>query len=145
MHYHFYHIIEKHNSVQFKTTMCGSNGFVWKSTNKSLSTFFVSLFVWGCSSHLRIFHSYWDVTIFVEGLQILTYMYAQQSWPLCSEGSLACNIYCDTGHPLIIVIFEDTWHSHLLPSVLQWSCHCLYKRLRSVETGIRTPSLPHAG
>ena len=25
--------------------------------------------------------------------------------------------YCDTGHPFITVIFEDAWHSHLLPSI----------------------------
>ena len=42
---------------------------------------------WGLSSHSRIFHSYDDVTITGEGLQILTY--ARHSWPLSSEGSLA--------------------------------------------------------
>ena len=36
-----------------------------------------------------------------EGLQILTY--ARHSWPLSSEGSLACHTYCDTGHPFIMV------------------------------------------
>ena len=44
------------------------------------------LFVWGFTSHSRIFHSYWDVTIIVEGLQILTY--TRHSWPLSSKGSL---------------------------------------------------------
>ena len=34
---------------------------------------FVSLFVWGFSSHSRIFHPYGDITIVGEGLQILTY------------------------------------------------------------------------
>ena len=34
---------------------------------------FVCLFVRGLSSHSRIFHSYADVTITGEGLQILTY------------------------------------------------------------------------
>ena len=48
-----------------------------------------SLFIWGFSSHSRIFHSYGDVTITSEGLQLLTY--AQHSWPLSSEGSLACH------------------------------------------------------
>ena len=34
-------------------------------------------------------------------------------------GSLACHTYCDTGHPFIImVIFEDPWHSYLFPSDL---------------------------
>ena len=50
----------------------------------------------GFSSHLRIFHSYGDVTITVEGLQNLTY--ARHAWPLSSEGSLACHTYCDKRH-----------------------------------------------
>ena len=33
-----------------------------------------------------------------EGSQVLTY--ARHLWPLSSEGSLACNTYFDTGHPL---------------------------------------------
>ena len=37
-----------------------------------------------------------------EGLQILTF--AWHSWPLSSEGSLACHTYCDTGHPFLMVI-----------------------------------------
>ena len=35
---------------------------------------FLNLLVWGLSSHSRIFHSYGDVTITGEGLQILTYL-----------------------------------------------------------------------
>ena len=62
----------------------------------------VCLFVWGLLSHSRIFHSYGDVTITGEGLQILTYV--AHSWPLSSEGSLACHTYCDTGHKFIMVI-----------------------------------------
>ena len=67
------------------------------------------------SSHSRIFHSYGDVTIAGERLQILTC--ARHSWPLSSECSFACHSYCDTEHPSIMVISEDPWHSHLLPSV----------------------------
>ena len=52
------------------------------------------LFVWSLSSHSIIFQSYGDVTIAGEGLQILTY--ARHSWPLSSEDSLTCHIYCDT-------------------------------------------------
>ena len=33
--------------------------------------------------------------------------------PLSSEGSLACHTYFNTGHPFIMVISEDPWHSHL--------------------------------
>ena len=42
-------------------------------------------FVLGFSSHLKIFHSYGEVTITVEGLQVLTC--ARHSWTLSSEGS----------------------------------------------------------
>ena len=101
---------------------------------------FVCLFVRSFSSQSRIFHSFGDVTITGEGLQILTY--ALRVWPLNSEGSLACLTYCDMGHPFIMVISLDAWHSHLLPSVWQWSCHYLYWRLRYVAAGIRTPNLP---
>ena len=57
-----------------------------------------------CSSHSRFFHSYGDVTITGERLQIMTY--AWPTWQLSSKGSLACHTYCDTGHPFIIVISE---------------------------------------
>ena len=76
-------------------------------------------------------------------MQILTY--ARHLWPLSSEGSILCYTYCDTGHPFIMVISEDQWHSHLLPSVWQWSCHYLFLRHRSFAGGIRTPNLPLAG
>ena len=100
----------------------------------------VCLFVWCLMSHSRIFHTYGDVTITCtsKGLQILTYTW--HSWPLSSEGSSACHTYCDTGHPFIMVISEDPWHSHLLLRVWLWSCHYLFLRLRSVMVGIRTPN-----
>ena len=104
---------------------------------------FVCLFVCGLSSHSRIFHSHGDVIITSEGLHILTY--ARHLWPFSSEGSLAYHTYCDTGHPFIMVISEDPWHSHLLPSVWQRSYHYLFLRLRSVAAGIRTYNLPLAG
>ena len=62
------------------------------------------LFVWIFSSHSRFFHSYGDVTITGERLQIMTY--ARPTWQLRSKGSLACHTYCDTGHPFIMVISE---------------------------------------
>ena len=100
-------------------------------------SFIKNLIVCSLSSHSSIFHSHGDFTIDGGGLQILTY--ARHSWPLSSEGSLTCHTHCDTGLPFIIVISEDPWHSHLLPSVWQWSCHYLFLRLRSVATGDRTP------
>ena len=50
-----------------------------------------------------------------EGLQILTYTQHSWSWLISSDGSLACHTYCDTGHPLIMVISKDPWHSYQLP------------------------------
>ena len=53
------------------------------------------------------------VFVFCFGV-ILTF--ARHSWPLSSEGYLACRTYCGTGKPFIMVISEDTWHLHWLPS-----------------------------
>ena len=85
---------------------------------------------------------YEDVTIAVEGLQILTF--ARHSWPLSGKGSLACHTYCDTRHPFIMIISEDPCNTHPLPSVKQRSGHYLFLPLRSVAARIRTPNLPIA-
>ena len=95
------------------------------------------LFIWRLLSHSRIFHSYGDITIAGERLQILTY--ARHSWPLSSEGSLTCHTHCETGLPFKMVISEDPWHSHLMSSVWQWSCHYMFLWLRSVATRDWTP------
>ena len=120
----------------------GRQGLQIFSICYGLNVFVFCLFVWGFSSHSRIFHSYGDVTIAGEGLNMT---YARHSWPLSSEGSLACHTYWNTEHPFTMVIAEDPWpwrwHSHLLPSVWQWSCHYLFLRFTSVEAGIRTPNL----
>ena len=63
------------------------------------------LLLCGLSSDSRYFHSYGDVAITFEGLQILSY--DRHPWPLNSEGYLACHTYCDTAHPLILVNSED--------------------------------------
>ena len=63
---------------------------------------------------------------------------------MCSEGFLACHTNCDMGYLFIMVIYDDPSHSHLLPSVWQWSCHYLFLRLRSFTAIIRTPDLPLA-
>ena len=55
------------------------------------------IFCWILSSHLSILHSYEDVTIAGEELQILTF--ARHSWPWSSEGSLTSHNYCDRGLP----------------------------------------------
>ena len=68
------------------------------------------------------------ISITHEELQIFTYTW--HLWSLNSESSLACHYHCDTGH------------SHLMPSVWQWSCHYLLLWLRFIAAGIRTPNLP---
>ena len=85
------------------------------------------MFVCGFPSHLRIFHSYGDITMTGNRLQSL--IYTRQLWTLSSECSLACHTNCETGHLFIMVISEDPWHTHLLPSVWQWSCHYMFIRL----------------
>ena len=59
----------------------------------------IYMFVWGFSSHLRNFHTYWNVTITGEVLQIWTY--TRHSWPLSIEGYSVCHNYWDAGHPFI--------------------------------------------
>ena len=56
-----------------------------------------------------IFHTYGDLTIIGEGLQILTF--ARHSGSLSSEDSIVCHTYCDTEHLFIKIISEDPWHT----------------------------------
>ena len=72
------------------------------------------LFVWSFSCHSRIFHSFGDVIIAGEGLQILNY--ARHSRPLSSEGSLARHTYCDTSvynahvrGPMTLNLMPNVW------------------------------------
>ena len=77
---------------------------------------FVCLFVFvlGLSSHSRIFHSYGDVTITGEGLQILTFV--RHSWWLSSEGSLACHTSCDYCRSLFTLLPLVTPHRVVITS-----------------------------
>ena len=91
----------------------------------------------GFSSHLRIFHLYWDVTI-DEGMQILTW----RSRPLSSKGSLVCHTYqyCDMDTSFYMVFPDNSWLSNLLPSIWQWSCHYLVYWLRFMMTKLWSPT-----
>ena len=81
------------------------NPLIYRDEQYNIALLYTNVCLFGVfSSHSRIFHSYGDVTVAGEGQQILTY--ARHSWPLSSEGSLACHTYCDTGHPFIMVISE---------------------------------------
>ena len=67
---------------------------------------FVFLFgVYRPTQELENFSLIWRLHHY-KGLQILTY--AWHSWPLSSEGSLACHTFYDTGHPFIMAISEDS-------------------------------------
>ena len=121
-----------------------------------------SLIVWRFSSHSWFFHSFQDVTKTGKRLPILTF--ARHLWPF--NISLSCHTYCDsaviwlkycrygvnkknqsycdTEHPIIMVIFEDSWHSYLMPRIWQWSRHFLFQRLLSVVAWIRTLNRPLA-
>ena len=50
-------------------------------------------------------------TLPMKGCKLFTYSRHLSNW-----GFLPCHNYCDTGHPFIMIISEDTWHSHLLPT-----------------------------
>ena len=95
-----------------------SDGDYLLTLTRFLLVFLLLLFFQSFTCHTRVFN-YGDVAITVEGLQNVTY--TQHSWPLSIEDSLANHTYCDTAHPFKMVIFEDPLHSHLLPSVWQWS------------------------
>lgn len=84
----------------------------------TLGYFFVCLVLW---PNLKICHG--DVSISGNGRLILTY--TRHSWLSSIEDSLACHTYRLTARPLLMVIFRDPWHSHILPSVWQLSCHDL--------------------
>ena len=64
----------------------------------------------------------------------------RHSWPLSSEGSLACHTYCVTGPPFIMVISEDPWHS-----TYYWAFGSGAVTTWSVAAGICTPNLLLAG
>ena len=88
------------------------------------------LFVWSVSLTLENFHSFGDVTIVGEGLQILTY--AWQFWPLRSEGFF----YCAT-HTVAQDIRE-------LVTLIPNAGHLAVELSLPAAAGIRTPNLPFA-
>ena len=62
---------------------------------------FDCLFIFWCFFvPLKTFHSFGDITIIGERLQILTH--ARHSWPMSSEDSLTCHTYCDTDQPFLM-------------------------------------------
>ena len=100
----------------------------------------VRLFVWGLSFYSRIFQSYGDGTITVEGLRILTF--ARQSWPLSVPDLLwhGASLYNDYVRRSMALrpIAERLYNKQL-------SCQYLFLRFRSVAAGIRTFNLSLRG
>ena len=96
----------------------------------------ICLFVWCFSSHARNFHSYGDVTI--AGFDLCSALMSIEHWGFFKVPQVLWH-----GHPFIMGTPKDPWHSHILPSVWQRSCHYLFLRLRPVAVGVRTPNLPH--
>ena len=120
------------NYVGWLQNLIDSQSHNQRLTNTQLAVLIISqmihllvcLFVCSFSSHSRIFHSFGDVTIAGEGLQILTY--APHLWPLSSDDFLACHNYCDMGFIMVISELEDPWPSNLMPSVCKSSSHYLF-------------------
>ena len=81
------------------------------------------MFSFVCSFKSSIFHSYGDVTITGEELQILTY--TRHSW------SFRCGIFSVQhllwhGTSVYNGYLQGPVASHLLPSVWKWSCYYLF-------------------
>ena len=85
--------------------------------------YFICLFI----VPLRIFHSYWDVTIGGDGLQIdlCLALMAFSSMAFSSEGSFACHTCCNTGPQFLRSYTKDPWFSFLNTELLAKSNHYL--------------------
>ena len=64
--------------------------------------------------HICILISYFQQQKIVCFLKFLVPFYSFGNSPLPVGGCKfwACNTFCDTGHPLIMVITEDPWHTY---------------------------------
>ena len=100
-------ILKSKNDIHVVFFFQGITNVLFCATGSRPVLFMLFMFVClGFSSLSRMFHSYGDIAIADERLQILTY--ARRSWPLSSGGSSLCN----AGRPFKLVISEDPWHSH---------------------------------
>ena len=104
---------------------------------RGITQFYIAYRYWRpivyCSCPSREFSTYRDLIIAGKGLHIQTWY---SKWVF-----LTWNTNYDTNHHLssiIMVHFEDPWHTHLLTSVWKWNCRYFF------VTGIRISNLPHA-
>ena len=98
--------------------------------------------------NLRILFAWFEFIVPLENFSLIWrrhhYRWRAANFDLCSElmaieqwGFFSVPHLLWHGSSIIMVIFEGPWHSHLLPSVWQWSCHYLFLRLGSVAAGNR--------
>ena len=104
----------RHNQICNKFRWM-SNTFEIISIPWNFWVFFVCLY--GVYLHTREFFTHMETSqLPLKGCKFWP-MLGMEQWEFFS---------CDTGHPFIMVISEDQWHSHLLPRVKQWRCHNMY-------------------
>ena len=63
------------------------------------------------------------------------YGWRTSNFHLCHLAGTVLYSYCDTWHPFLMVISEDPSHSHLLPSVCQWSCDFFINEITASDAG----------
>ena len=138
--YGWTHFICNFNSLFSLTNFCdrlynndNDNNFVYLDKIAQLVFFFVCLKL---SSHARFFLT----PITDKGIQIMTN--TRLSWPSSSEGSYACHTYCDTVHPIIVVISEEPYgtHTQMLPSVGSGTVTTCFYDLDLLRLGFERPT-----
>ena len=97
--------LKSEDSSAHITMFCGWSYQYWyynvfKLRNIYPYLFLFCLFVWDLSSHSRIFSLIWRCHHY--RWRAANFDLCAHSWPLISEGSLACHTYCGTGHPFIM-------------------------------------------
>lgn len=84
------------------------------------------MFAWGITctstSNSRMFHSYADVTPLPVKCCKFGAAYCHEHWGFFTLQHILW-------HTFVMIISEDSWHSHLLQKVWQWSCRYLVLRL----------------
>ena len=73
------------------------------------------LFVWSFRHTQDYFFTYLETSHFLaKSCKIWSMLGTYDHWAV--RILLACHTHCDTGHPFIMVISEDPWHSHVMSS-----------------------------
>ena len=86
-------VVYKICKLKFHSKHCFYYSYLDESFSFNINSTYVCLY--GVFRPTREFFTHSEKSPLPLGLQILTY--ARHSWPLSSEGSLACHTYCDMG------------------------------------------------